>query len=129
MRLKLNFYKTELILIGNQRQIDKCSTTSMILDSNLIQVSKYVKYLGGGLDQHLNFKKHVGNACTKAMANFVKVHGIRRNYTNIILYGLPDTTICHLQRIQNMCAKLVFHKHKFTSMYEALKTHQATNHI
>ena len=50
----------------------------MVLDGNLIQVSKYVKYLGGGLDQNLNFKKHVGNACTKAMANFVRIRGIRR---------------------------------------------------
>ena len=46
------------------------------------------------------------------------------DYADIILYGLPDSTICCLQRVQNMCAKLVLLKHKYTSTYEALKTLQ-----
>ena len=43
MRLKLNCDKTQLILIGNQRQLDKCTTTNLQLDGNLINVSNYVK--------------------------------------------------------------------------------------
>ena len=72
MRLKLNPEKMELILFGNQKQMDKCSTQDLLPDS------QYVKYLGGGLDRNLNFKQHVGHACQKAMGNFFKIHSIRQ---------------------------------------------------
>ena len=54
MKLKINADKTEVIIFGNQKQIDKCTTTSLVLDSNLIEIISYVKYLGGGLDKNLN---------------------------------------------------------------------------
>ena len=75
---RVNCDKTELILIGNQRLLNKCSTTNMVLDGNLIQMSKYVKYLGGALDQNLNFTKHIRNTFAKAIVNFIKIRGIRR---------------------------------------------------
>ena len=50
MRLKLNLEKMELILFGNQKQLDECSTQNLLLDNNLIKISSYIKYLGGGLD-------------------------------------------------------------------------------
>ena len=77
MHLKLNCDKTELILFGRKPQLEKCTTTSMRLDGNLICVCNEVKYLGGGLDSNLTFKKHVSDACRKAMANFIHIRHIR----------------------------------------------------
>ena len=140
MRLKLNCDKTELILFGSKQQLLKCKTGDIELDGHLISVSQHVKYLGGGLDSSLNFKKHIGNVTGKAMANFFRIRGIRKylnkdacqtlllglcishlDYANAILYGLPDVDINKLQRIQTMCAKLVLNRKKSDSATEALK--------
>ena len=50
MQLKLNCDKMELIMFGSRQQLLKCKTSSMNLDGNLIEMSKYVKYIRGGLD-------------------------------------------------------------------------------
>lgn len=42
------------------------------------------------------------------------------DYCNVILYGIPDKDIYKLQRIQNMCAKLVLKRRKFDSSKQAL---------
>ena len=76
MRLKLNQDKTELIMFGYKKQLNKCKIQLINLDGNLIELSTNVKYLGGSLDANLNFKKHVGIACGKAKANFYKIRSI-----------------------------------------------------
>ena len=140
MRLKLNCDKTELISFGSWQQLSKCSTTQMDLDGNLIPMSRYVKYLGGGLDATLNFKKHIGTVTGKAMANFFKIRGIRQflnkeacqtlllglcishlDYSNAMLYGVPEVDINCMQRVQNMCAKLTPNLDRYNSVTEALK--------
>ena len=140
MQLKLNCDKTELILFGSRQQLLKCKTREMELDGNLISMSQYVRYLGGGLDSTLSFKKHINKAAGVAMANFFRIRGIRKylnrdacqtlllglcishlDYANAILYGLPDVDINKLQCIQTMCAKLVLNHKKSDSATEALK--------
>ena len=85
----------------------------MVLDSKLINISNYVRYLGGGLDSTLSFKKHVGVVCRKAMANFICIRSTRqflnREACETLLLGLcishfdysnamlPDVTINRLQ--------------------------------
>ena len=78
MQLKLNCDKTELILLISRQQLLKCKTREIELDGNLIQMSQYVKYLGGGLDSTLSFKKHINITAGKVMANFFSVRGIRK---------------------------------------------------
>ena len=48
MRLKLNPEKTEFILFGSQKKNRQVYNPE--LDDNLLEVSSYIKYLGGGLD-------------------------------------------------------------------------------
>ena len=92
MRLKLNYDKTELILFGSRQQLLKCKTKEMELDGNPIPMSQYVKYLGGGPDSTLSFKKHINKAAGMAMANFFRIRGIRkylnRDACQTLLLGL-----------------------------------------
>ena len=43
------------------------------------------------------------------------------DYCNSLLYGLPDSTVNRLQRVQNMCARLVLRRTKRDSITECLK--------
>ena len=141
MRLKLNQDKTELILFGLRRQLLKCNTTGIELNGNLITLSNKVRYLGGNLDCQLNFKKHTGQVCGKAMANFFQIWNTRKflnkstaetlllglckshlDYANAMMYGLPDVDINRVQRVQSMCAKLVLNHNPYSSTTDALKT-------
>ena len=43
------------------------------------------------------------------------------DYSNAILYGIPNKTLNKFQRIQNMCAKLALARSKYHSLTESLK--------
>ena len=121
MRLKMNPSKTEFIYFGNPVQLSKCTVDTINVDGDLILRSPVVRYLGAWLDSGLNFKTHVTKKCTVAIANFQRIKSIRHlpdeanlcislcmshlDYANSLLYGLPDTTINKMQRVQNVCAK------------------------
>ena len=57
MHLKLNPDKPECILFGCWQQLKKTSPEPLNAHGDPIAVSDAVRYLGGFLDQHLNFKK------------------------------------------------------------------------
>ena len=123
MHLKLNPDKTEYILFGSWEQLKKTSQEPLNAQGDLIAVSKVVRYLGGFLDQNLNFKKHIKEKTKKAMANITKTHAIQKylkvqscttlvlmlcityfDYANAMLFGLPSST---LRKYQTICAKHV----------------------
>ena len=125
----MNTAKTEFIYFGNQRQLDKCKADTINVAGDLILRTDSIKYLGMQMDSNLNFKQHINHKCQSAMFNFLRIKSIRHlldedntaslclslcishlDYCNSLLYGLPDTSISKLQRIQNMCAHLVFKK-------------------
>ena len=141
MRLKLNSDKTEFIIFGNQRQLDKLNTKSINLGDSTIDAVDCVRCLGSYFDKNLRLSVHVKNKCTAALLNFKRIMSIRNyldqsscetliltlvmshlDYSNSILYGLPETLISKLQRVQNMCAKLILNRSKYSSSTEALKT-------
>ena len=57
-------------------------------------------------------------ACTKAVITLVMSH---LDYANSILTGLPKASICQLQRVQNMAAKIILQRNKFESSSKCLK--------
>ena len=59
MHLKLKLRQTEYMLFGCQAQLKKMLPEPLNAHSNLIDISKVVRYLGGFLDQQLNFKQHI----------------------------------------------------------------------
>ena len=107
---------------------------------DVIKISKEVRYLGRFLDQQLNFKQHIKEKVKKAMTNLIKIHAILKyltiqtcttlilmlcvthlDYANGILYGLPTSTLGKFQTIQNMCAKYVLSRNKYSSSSLSLK--------
>ena len=59
MRLKLNANKTECITFGSRIQLQKVSSSPLIADNDVTQMSSNIKYLEGILDNKLNFNKHI----------------------------------------------------------------------
>ena len=140
MCLKLNPDKTEYILFGSQQQLKKASQEPLNTQGDPIAVSKVVRYLGGFLDQHLNFKKHIKEKTKKAMANIINIHAIQKyltvqscttlipmlcithlDYANAMLYGPPSSTLRKYQTVQNACAKHILNKNRYSRSLWALK--------
>ena len=99
-----------------------------------------VKCLGTHIDENLKFKTHVNIKCRTALYNYSRIRSIRKylsqntchtlvlslvishlDYSNSVLVGSPDVLIAKLQRIQNMCAKLVLGKTRYDSSTQCLK--------
>ena len=137
-KLKMNTSKTEFIMFGSKQQLKKCTDVKNINGDN-IKPESCVRYLGAFLDERLNFKEHVKRKCRTAMLNYLRIKSIRKyltkeateilvlslvvshlDYCNVILYGIADTDLRKMQRIQNMSAKLVLQRKKFDSSKQAL---------
>ena len=140
VRLKMNDSKTEFICFGNKIFTSKMSTSSINVNGTAVYKSEEIRLLGAWLDSELNFKRHITKKCCAAMVNLQKLKCIRPyltkdtcetlvltlcishlDYANSLLIGLPDVTIAKLQRIQNMCAKVVLQQSKYSSSSTALK--------
>ena len=139
-RLKMNTAKTEFIYFDNNRQLEKCTANTINVVGDLILRTDSIKYFGVQMDSNFNFKQHINSKCQSAMFSFLRIKSLRHlldegttsclclslcishlDYCNSLLYGLPDTSINKLQRIQNMCACLVLRRSKFESATQALK--------
>ena len=76
-RLKMNPNKTEFILFGNNRILDKCVTTSLNVCDSLVLKSDCIRYLGAWFDQYLSFKTQISKTISKAMLNLFNIRSIR----------------------------------------------------
>ena len=138
-RLKMNTTKTEFIIFGLKKQLQKCTTKTLKVNDNMVPVSNTIKYLGAWLDKHPSFKTHIKKKCQTAMMNLQRIKIIHHmlsqevchqvilglvmshlDYVNAILINLPQREIHKLQRIQNMSAKIVLCKSKYESSWESL---------
>ena len=82
VRLKLNESKTNFIYFGSKHQLKKCTIDKININSETIRRSDTVKYLGGHLDQNLNFRKHVITKCKAAMKRHMSsTHTLSSNIT------------------------------------------------
>ncbi len=138
-KLKMNNSKTEFIMFGSRKQLDKCVPESIVIVNNVIPKQKFIRYLGAFLDETLNFKEHITRKCRTAMLNYFKIKSIRKyltreateilvlslvvshlDYCNVLLFGVAQCDLNKMQRIQNMCAKLVLNRNKYDSSKQAL---------
>lgn len=129
----------EFIYFGHTAQLRKCTENSINIASDLIVRSDIIRYLGLWMNSNLTFKQHITKKGQVAMLNFLKIRSIHQyldttttehlvlslcmshiNYCNSVLYGLPDCSINKLQRVQNMCVRLVLRKAKTDSITHCL---------
>ena len=141
VKLKMNTDKTEFIIFGHSKQLEKCVTQQINVVGDLIDRSSCICYLGAFLDENFTLKEHVKRKSAASIRNFYKIKKIRKflttqatetlvlslvishlDYGNSLLIGCPQTTLDIYQKIQNMCAKLVLQRKKYESATEALIT-------
>ena len=139
-QLKMNSTKTDFILIGNEKQNQKCETKSINVAGEIVHKTSEIKYLGVQLDESLSMKSHIANKCRVAMLNIQRIKCIRPllsietcqtlvqglvishlNYANATLAGLPSYLIGRVQKFQNIAAKLTLNKNKFDCSTECMK--------
>ena len=139
-RLKMNDGKTEFMMFASKKQPEKCVTTSIDVNSTIVNCSSIIKYLGAWLDQHMQLYDNIMKKCRTAMMNLQKIkflhpsltqdsaHVLVRglvtshlDYCNAIFPGLPKVLLKILQKVQNIAVKLVLGYNKYDSSTSALK--------
>ena len=139
--LKMNTDKTEAIRFGSKQQIRKCSLDTIEVCGEFIPYSQSIKYLGVCIDGNLSLDNHIAAKCRIAMFNLFKIANIRTflmteachtavlamvishlDYANAIMVGLPEKHIRKLQIVQNMVAKVVLKRNKYTSSKASLQS-------
>ena len=137
--LKMNDGKTEIMIVGSKHQLKKCETESKDVTGIHITPSPCIKFLEAWTDQQLSFKKHISVKCQTAMFNLQRLKSIQYmldenaahilvlglvtshlDYLNGILPGLPEMDINKLQKVQNVAAKFVCDKDKYSSTSECM---------
>ena len=139
MHLKLNTDKKHFIIFSSKQQLKKLDESPQDANDNLIPKSNVIRYLGGHLDTSLTFDMHVKTKFKTAMANFTKIRSIQdylsiracttlvlmlcithTDYANAILFRSTAKVINKFQSLQNMYAKLILRRSKYSSSMESL---------
>ena len=131
-RLKFNDEKTAFVLVGTRQQLAKLCVEPLAVGDHLITPCYDVKNLGCWFDQQLSMVTNINKICS---ASYSYLHNIRRirkflsvestkllvhalvtsrfDYCNSLFYGLPQTQLSKLQRVQNTAARLICNISRF----------------
>ena len=133
-KLKLNPYKTEFLLIGNELQRSKYLSMFPI---ELLGVNSYpaksARNLGVIFDKNFNFRSYISAICSSCIYHIRDLRHIhchldldsakllanalvssRLDYCNSLLSGIAETDITKLQRVLNRLARVVTKSPPFT---------------
>ena len=136
----LNDRKTELLVICTPRQVSKFRLRGVSVGDSVITPSDTARNLGVFFDTHLNMESHITSICKSAYFMIYNLRRIRKYFDqdtmktiihacvtsklddcNGLLYGLADSQISKLQRVQNTCARLIYALPKFSSVTPLLR--------
>ena len=93
----MNESKMEFIYFGWPSQLGKCTTTSIRVNSEIVERTNNTKYLGAYLDSQLDFKLHIQNKCKAAMANLFRIKTARKNLTKTACNKVVVLVLSHLE--------------------------------
>ena len=139
-RLQLNASKTEFIIFGSQTQLKLLpSGLTVEVGKERVKSSNVVKNIGVTLDTDLKITDHISTICKQSMAAIRKIGKVRKyvdnstaqtlvhqlvtnrmDYCNSLLYGIPSVHLDRLQRLQNLCARIVLRLPRRDSARQAL---------
>ena len=116
-RLMINDDKTELILIGSRQQLGKINDVCNI---SVVDCDIYPSPCFRNLDLHniRRIKKYLSRDSLLTL-----IHAFitsRLDYGNGLVYGLPNSQIVKLQRVQNAAARLIPSLSKYSHVFPAL---------
>ena len=130
--LKLNDDKTEFIIIDTSQQLAKVSINSLLVVTAIITPVSSARNLGSWFDSNLTMAIHSSKICNSAFYYLYNLRRIRKylskdntktlvrafissriKYCNSLLYGLSEYQLDKLQRVQNMCARLICNERKY----------------
>ena len=77
-KLKINDGKTEFLLIGSKKQLNKITIDSIRIGVSEIQPATSVKNLGAVIDSNLSMEKHITNTCNAAFYHIYNIRQIRK---------------------------------------------------
>jgi len=131
-KLKLNEDKTELLIIGTPKQLQKVSFSSVNVGSTAVHKTSKARNLGVIFDENLNLGSHVSNICKRSYLHLRNLSAIRKfldldsakkavqafvsstlDYGNSLLYGIPKTQLQRLQVVQNSAVRVIVGARKF----------------
>ena len=134
-KLKLNDDKTEALLCGSKPNLDKIELDKVPVADSEIPLSKSVRDLGLIIDSELSMEDHINSTVktcfyhlrllgkirpliNQQTANTIAVSLVhsRLDYCNSALYGLPESQLKRLQRVQNVAARIVTRTRKRDSI-------------
>ena len=107
--------------------LDNLAVESINVGDGPVEVSSAVKYLGVWLDNTLDMKKFISDGCRIASLKLCNIRKIKKylcresltrlinalvllhlDYSNALLFGLPDSTIRPMQILQKSAARLIY---------------------
>ena len=134
--LKLNDSKTEIMAVGGPRR-NLTELQSLTVGNEEVDVTKCVRLLGVDFDSGLTLKQLRNTAeelllknmfkisrCINETAAKAMVHTMitsKLDYCNAILYGLPESTLKHFTRVQNLSARFISQHGKHEHITPVLK--------
>ena len=122
------------------RQVSKFKSNGISIGDTTIKPSNNVRNLGVCFDTQLNVESQIMSVCKSAYHMIYNLRRIRKyfdqesmktvvhecvtsklDYCNSLLYGLPDSHIVKLQRVQNTCARLICNIPRFVHVTPILR--------
>ena len=138
--MSCNTDKTDMIIISPP-QGPTPATFTINFSGDTIIPTKQVRNLGAIFDKNMKMEAHVNKRCQVAYQHLRNIAQIRHclnrqscetlihafvtsrlDFMNAILYGLPETLIAKLQRVQNAAARLLCGVQKFEHITPTLKS-------
>ena len=139
-KLKLNADKTELIVFASKKAMKHIPNISINLGGANVTPSKSIRNLGVHWDINFSMVTQINailKSCYFHLRNIGKIRRYitddacktlvnalvtsRLDYGNALLYGVPGTLICRLQRIQNTAARIISRTSKHAHITPILK--------
>lgn len=125
-KLKLNENKTEVILFGTKKRINNLTNIRIRIGDVTITPTTVVKNLGVYYDQQLSMEQQIRAICRNVHMHLRNISRIRRylsreacqllvhalaisriDYANSLLTGITSDRLKRLQKLQNVCARIV----------------------
>jgi hypothetical protein len=138
--LKFNDSKTEAILIGSHHQLKQQTAPVIHIGDVTVKPSTSVRNIGVQFDSSMCMEEHIIKTCQAANYHIRNIGRVRKyltqeateklvhafisskiDYGNALLFGIPDSLLKRLQRIQNTAARVVVRASKYEHITPVLQ--------